>query len=109
MGRIALQASQADAKRMRSQRDAAAKRLGDESDRIREVVNEWQNQKKAMKTQILQLESEIQHARANEERVAVIKTEYANSLREVDEVKEKLMREKILTEQKTLEKKKKTK
>ena len=104
--RIALQASQADSKRMRSQRDAAAKRLGDESDRIRQVVDEWQHQKKAMKSQILQLESEVQDARANEERVGVIKNEYANALREMDDVKEKLMREKILTEQKALEKSK---
>ena len=35
-----LNKTKADAQRMRSQRDAAAQRLGDESERIRQVVNE---------------------------------------------------------------------
>ena len=104
--RVALQASQANTNRMRQQRDQATQRLEDESSRIRTIVNDWGSQKEAMKQKILQLEHELADSRSNEERIGVIKTEYAVALQEVDDLKERMMREKMLTEQKALEAKK---
>ena len=91
---------------MRNQRDAAAQRLGDESERIRQVVNEWQGQRKAMKVQIEILENELKSTREKEKNINVIKDEYARSLTEIDTLKDKLIREKQLSEKKTMEKNK---
>ena len=104
--RKSLKQTQADAKRMRNQRDAAAQRLGDESERIRQVVNEWQGQRKAMKVQIEILENELKATREKENNINVIKDEYARSLTEIDTLKDKLIREKQLSEKKTMEKNK---
>merc|ERR1712167_202725 len=81
--RKALKQTEADAQRMRNQRDAAAQRLGDESERIRQVVNEWQGQRKAMKVQIEILENELKSTREKENNINVIKDEYARSLTEI--------------------------
>jgi hypothetical protein len=104
--RKALKQTEADAQRMRSQRDAAAQRLGDESERIRQVVNEWQGQRKAMKVQIEILENELNQNREQENKINTIKDEYARSLTEIDTLKDKLFREKQLSDKKTMEKNK---
>ena len=56
--RLALQHAQSDVQRVRNQRDAAGRRLAQESERIRAIVEEWDKQKTELKTRIHELEKE---------------------------------------------------